>query len=483
MFKNISSKSKNLFSKIHEFVSSHFVIPLIALLFITPILASAASWFIGPSSYKVYFVGDFNLQFVRASWNAIQSVFVDQRIDNISVELVKVDAGLPESAAVSRMIASQDDTIFVVGHFSSTASSHALYNYMLADPPIPVILPVESNPELGIRDSSRAYAPVFRLVPTDKIQAESAADFAEEAGAKRIWVIEDTRSNPLYTGYVSSQFIRLIQDKYGEKDYLVSCERNKDSRSGCATTEERTSGSFHARVVLRTDVLSPPSLDIIKVLDVDFVFFVGHEENCILVADTVHDIFTKLNRHMSFLAARGCELYLTKKSNVITAEAYMTHHVSSSFFFSPDYSGRPGKEAGLILKQIFAGVRQSRMSWNSIYEMGLLKAARLLLNWHRASDVRLALASEMEKSVERTAFAIEGVPGERYELTFRKNGDVIGKNLYVWRLRKPGEDARQADLQKTGAGRSFRDIQNANGGRKFEDLQKFGDERKFVNMQ
>jgi len=122
---------------------------------------------------------------------------------------------------------------------------------MLADPPIPVILPIESNPDLDVRDNSRTYSPLIRLVPTDDLQAEEAVNFVEEFGAKRIWVIEDTQLNPKYTQYIAAEFIKLIQDRYDRKRYLANCEERARSvsydckkmgiesfsRRGCAQNE------------------------------------------------------------------------------------------------------------------------------------------------------------------------------------------------------------------------------------------------------
>ncbi|MGD9542048.1 hypothetical protein [Methylocystis sp.] len=307
MLNNILSKAKVALKNFCHFLSNEFLSALATIVIIAPIAIWIGSWITGPSSYKIYFVGDVKQAGVLDSWHGIKSSIDGEQIDDVRVEMVQVNADPNDAEAVSKRIIGMDDTILVIGHFNSTASSHALNHYMLANPPIPVILPIESNPNLVVRDSSRAYSPLFRLAPTDDLQAEAAANFAEETGAKRIWVIVDTEINPIYTQYVAAQFVKLIQENFDQKHYLVDyCkERAGSLANDCDTVSKWASDNFHARVVLKTNMINPPMIDDVKSLNIDFVFFVGQEENCLLIANELDNYFAYTKTKPTLLVAKS----------------------------------------------------------------------------------------------------------------------------------------------------------------------------------
>lgn len=452
MLQKLSSLVRGSLQKFFAFFSNQFLGTLIALMVIGPLAAWVGGWFTGPNSYRIYFVGDLKQNGVLDSWWGIKDALSDEQIDGVKVEMVSVDASPDDAEKVSKIIVGKEDTILVVGHFSSTASSRALNQYMLADPPIPVILPIESNPDLDVRDNSRTYSPLIRLVPTDDLQAEEAVNFVEEFGAKRIWVIEDTQLNPKYTQYIAAEFIKLIQDRYDRKRYLANCEERARSVSyDCTTTKKWASNHFRAEVVLRTNLLNPPPLNLVQSLDIDFVFFAGQEENCLLATSELANFFKDLPKKPNLLAAKGCERRLDKFPNSKIEGTYTINYVPPSDFYDPAYPSRPGKEAGLILKQIFDRVRQSRSSIKGIVDTGLPSAFRYIFKWRSASDVRLALASEMQKSIEKTAFLIDPTAANRYDLKFKKDGRVIGKNFFVWQLINSGDKLQFVDYRKTSA--------------------------------
>jgi hypothetical protein len=127
----------------------------------------------------------------------------------------------------------------------------------------------------------------------------------------------------------------------------------------------------------------------------------------------------------------------------------LTHHVKAKEFRAPGYSGLPGKEAGAVLNQLFQEVSHPKTSDASISFDGMYDWIKRILNWRRVPDVRLALAAEMEKSVERTPFEVNGssVSAEKYNLKFKKDGSVEGKSFFVWRLKKINEQLKFVDLQ------------------------------------
>ncbi|MGD9542214.1 hypothetical protein, partial [Methylocystis sp.] len=171
--------------------------------------------------------------------------------------------------------------------------------------------------------------------------------------------------------------------------------------------------------------------------------------------------------------AKGCEKRLDKLSNARIKGTYALNYVSASDFYDREYVGRPGKEAGLILKEIFERVRQSRSSFSDALDQGLSNAVKFIFKWRRAPDVRYALASEMERSIEQTAFSIDQGTVDRYNLTFTKNGQVLGKRFLVWRLEKSGDELKFVDLKQAPDGKKVVGSKSADDERK-ADLQKTG---------
>lgn len=128
------------------------------------------------------------------------------KLDGVSVTTEKMtDYGDPDRASSNAdSLQRRSDVLMIVGPGSSTAAQRALPHYLQANPPIPVILTMETNPALytlPARDEDRV-PPVFRLFPTDDNQAKVAANFIANQQAKSVWVVEDT-SNPTYSQYLA----------------------------------------------------------------------------------------------------------------------------------------------------------------------------------------------------------------------------------------------------------------------------------------
>ena len=220
-------------------------------------------------------------------------------------------------------------------------------------------------------------------------------------------------------------------------------------------------------------MITPPVKEDVKSANIDFVFFVGQEENCLLIANELDNYFAYTKTKPTLLVAKGCEKRLDKLSNTRIEGTYTLNHVSASDFYDREYVGRPGKEAGLILKEIFERVRQSRSSLSGAFDQGFLNAVKFIFKLRRAPDVRYALASEMERSIEKTAFSIDPGTVDKYDLTFKKNGQVIEKKFLVWRLKKSNEGLKFVDLKKTPDGKKAIGLNDADDERK-ADLQKTG---------
>jgi len=134
------------------------------------------------------------------------------------------DRGDPTRARqIAEKIARQPDTLMVIGHASSGQSKEALPIYLDARPPIPVILTTETNPDLvPAKIKVHKFRPVFRLVPTDKVQAKVAADFierqADASDKKSIWVVQDLSGigNHVYSSYLADEFVKDVHNRHAQ---------------------------------------------------------------------------------------------------------------------------------------------------------------------------------------------------------------------------------------------------------------------------
>src|SRR5262249_4195664 len=194
------------------------IYPIIVGLLLLPLLGAVINWIVidrliararGPDSYKVYIVG--NLQREDSVAQQIYTEFTAEgdlkTIDGTPIEVTLKDAqGDPTQARqIAAKIAVKNDTLLVIGHIGSTQTKAALPVYLAADPPVPVILTTETNPNLTPpKLSNTKRFPILRLSPNDAQQARSAAKFMEKAGAKAIWVVENV-DNPVYSSYPTRQ--------------------------------------------------------------------------------------------------------------------------------------------------------------------------------------------------------------------------------------------------------------------------------------
>ncbi len=244
--------------------------------FVTILLTQkAVNVFSGPDRYLIVMAGDFDDGELSASYQFRDRLNDYCRAEQPDGRFVLTDAaGYPlaldgrtleffeqnhiagNAALTAEALAARDDTLMVVGHFSSTASSKSLPVYLSQSPAIPVMLTVETNPKLT-DFAGTADQPVVRLWPTDKVQAESAASFAMKNHDK-FWVVRDDSSNPVYSGYLADEFTRKIL----------------------------TTGR---RVVLRSEIRTLPAPQLLRGYDVDAVFFPGGWEDSLMLIQTVRD--------------------------------------------------------------------------------------------------------------------------------------------------------------------------------------------------
>lgn len=248
-----------LFEKFYGLLNRWIVLPFLTALVGAVIISRITNWYFGTYPYKIYVVGNMNDPFSVAK--QINDGFTkefekrSQELKNFEGAALTVvqedDRGDPTRARqIAEKIAGRPDTLMVIGHAASSQSKEALPVYMATEPPIPVILTTETNPDLvPAKIRKHKFRPVFRLLPTDKVQARAAADFIEDqagASGKSIWVVQDLSGigNHVYSSYLADEFV-------------------KDVHGG------------PIKVVLWSDNLSPPSPSAISDLNIGWVFFPG----------------------------------------------------------------------------------------------------------------------------------------------------------------------------------------------------------------
>jgi Periplasmic binding protein len=258
-----ADKVAGIFRTIASVVLKWLVVPLGTTLIGIMAIGRVANWFVGPASYKIYIVGDMDRSRVaRQVADTLASTRLGT-IDGIPVEVVeRSDHGIPQQARdVSEKIARQPDTLMVVGHMSSGQTEQALPAYLKADPPIPVILTTETNPELvPVKIKQEVYRPVLRLSPTDKEQVETLTRLIVASKARGIWVVQDVSENLIYSEYLATHLIRRLQEK-------------------------------GANVELLSTNLNAPTHKALRVAGIDLVFFAGRWQHALILIRELRAIY------------------------------------------------------------------------------------------------------------------------------------------------------------------------------------------------
>src|ERR1700730_15725388 len=240
-------------------------IPLISTILAIFVIGRLVNLLTGPESYNVYLVGDFtdeNLKDFKREFSKQWNQANNLEIGGIKINVKYQAAKEKEADIVSTKLSNAHDTLMVVGHLSSTATKSALPHYLTGDPPVPVILAIEANPELIPPDYNTTYYPVFRLPPTDEEQAKRAADFTVGQSPGAIWVVEDTVWNPVYSNYLAQEFGKEVQHEMKP-----------------------------SKVLLWTTNREIPFPEAVKALGINWVFFAGSWSNGLILIRQVNEIW------------------------------------------------------------------------------------------------------------------------------------------------------------------------------------------------
>jgi len=390
-------------------VKKWVVLPIIATLLGAMLIGRVSDWILGPKAYKIYLVGGRDLSLgetdpVEQIWKGFkEDAGKLGEINGVPVAVDTIDdLGDPNNAlTVATRLTSLNDTLMVVGHVYSTQSRAALPVYMYkASPPIPVILTTETNPDLlPPKASQDTYYPVFRIPPTDRKQAKSAAQFMASKGAKNIWVVQDT-SNPVYSSFLAREFIAKVH-------------------------EEKTT-----RVLLWSTNLGTPSPEAVKSLGIDWAFFAGDWPNGLIL---IRQLKSMLPTHdVQVLLSDGCvDPHLITEGGDDVTGVYLSSPMSAKRY---RVSGNVayGEDAVKITEQI---LDQARMQFFELAkkEGGSGYWVRKLLGLRRVSDARNVLSRVMYDSVfNGRKFSL----ADGTELQFVSDANENTANFYIWQIRE-----------------------------------------------
>ncbi len=217
----------------------------------------------GPERYRIVVAGESGgAPTLRATLmnecgaNSVEGESPEWQLDGRPVEFDDQHHIASDARLTAEAVAARDDTLMVIGHFNSTASSQTLPVYLAQSPPVPVMLTVETNPKLT-EFGEAENPPVVRMWPNDEDQAAEAVRLALQQG-NNFWVVRDTSANPVYSNYLADEFTKRVL------------------REG-------------KRVTLRSDIRDLPSPQTLREYDIDVVFFPGGWEDALMLVHTVDD--------------------------------------------------------------------------------------------------------------------------------------------------------------------------------------------------
>jgi ABC-type branched-subunit amino acid transport system substrate-binding protein len=383
-----------------HFISRNLLSQVLSAILSIIVIARITNWWTGPQAYKVYVVGSFNPseETTQEVWQGFtESAAPLGSIDGINVVADRAnDAGDAKQAAkTATELSSRNDVLMVLGHILSTQSQAALPAYLHTNPPVPVILATETNPEVLPKNSpDEPPYPVFRLSPTDDKQATKAADFAVESlTSNTFWIVRDTQ-NHIYSDYLAVAFHKQID---------------------CAGK----------RVVMTGSTDEPPNPEELRKANIDCVFFAGAEAQAMTLIDQIASIpWTKKPRII--LSDWSVGPNLIHKKGKAAEGIFFTHPLSADIYNKQQYVWY-GRQAREIVEYLIRDA-DARFARALAEKQPISFSLRRFLNAHRVDDARTAIGVIMN---ERHTFETSG------KTIFKFDHD--GKStteFHVWQIQK-----------------------------------------------
>jgi ABC-type branched-subunit amino acid transport system substrate-binding protein len=364
--------------------------------------------FAGPENYKIYVIGKLG---AKDDLKNLFAAIKEGQVPNLTIDTkpIKIekrdDKGDPHSAEqIAREIAGLDDTLLVLGHVLSTQTKTALPYYQGAKPPIPVILTTETNPELLPQQvSAKLCPPAIALSPNDDKQVETASRFAVSR-ANNFWVVAGTK-NHIYSQYLASQFISQVN-------------------------------SSNKRVILSSTNEGTPSIDALKALKIEAVFFAGGWVDALTLirqvrAFTLAGAFPSVDGPMVILSDGAVDKSLLQQGGKDVDGVFLTHPLTATEY-NDETKGytQYGKNA-YILAQTLIGEADKEFSKTRREQAWLSYWVKQMLNIHRVSDARAVLNNVIQGYVTHR----DG-PNSLTECKYQRNetAEESDSGFHVWQI-------------------------------------------------
>jgi ABC-type branched-subunit amino acid transport system substrate-binding protein len=398
-------------------LSKWIVFPLLGTLVGAIVVGRIAATILGPATYKVYVVGNF--QSNNLPQRILDRLLKDPVLGEINGVQIKLErqyaAGDPAAAQQqAEVVAARPDTLMVVGHFSSTATKAALPAYLrAARPKIPVIMTTETNPNLMPPRAGDSYDPVFRLSPTDDEQAIVAAGFAMNKKARAFLVVED-QTNPVYSQFLTKTFCHEILT---------------------------TSRGRPTPVILRAHDVTTLPIEAMRAMGVDWVFFAGSAQNAVLLARQVKAM--QGGRPIQLLFSDASVDQQLAEGGPAVEGAYVTYSTGADTYNSDQGSGEYGTNAFMLMQQLVENAND-HFAQRAGEMAGVGYQIRRILGLKSVSDARSVLIATMEHAIDnKWTFRLN----DRTESKFSSRdveavGDAIGGGMrerasfHVWQICK-----------------------------------------------
>jgi len=410
-----------------QILKSWVLIPILASLVGTILVTRAVANVMGPSSYTIYVVGDFG----RSASERIYQVFRHEhlpRFGDLPLRVTRMDDhGDPADAAriAARICRGASDALMVIGHVTSSQTKAALPIYLAAKPPVPVILPMETTPDLAPPKSQKVgYDPILQLSPTDDQQAQAAAEFLSTRKAKAVWVVEDT-DNSVYSNYLANAFIRAVQTR---------------NTNGEKMNDEETNGE---KIVLWSTNKSPPTAQAIRELNINWVFFAGRRQNGLILVTQLHAIYPT-NTPNIILSDASAEQDMINDGGEDVDGVYVTSPIPVTEFerdkSSEDYHNIYGNRAFAVVESVLEDANTTSSVDAVGQSLGFFALVRRFLRVRRIADARNLLIATMEAE-QREGHTITLTDGTKIKFGVDDAGNDgvrIDKNakFYIWKVDK-----------------------------------------------
>jgi branched-chain amino acid transport system substrate-binding protein len=427
-----------LFEQFYALLSRWIVLPLLSMLVGAVIISRVANWYFGTYPYKIYIVGNMNDPFSVAK--QINDGFIkefesrNQELENFEGGALTVgqedDRGDPARARqIAEKIARQPDTLMVIGHTASGQSKEALPIYLATEPPIPVILPTETNPDLiPAKIKKHRFRPVFRLLPTDKVQAQTAADFVEEQAAtsdKSIWVVQDLSGigNHVYSSYLADEFVKDV-------------------------------GSSPTHVVLWSNNLSAPSPTALIDLNIGWVFFPGGWRPALVLIRELRKLYQKIDKVQMpriVLSDASAEQMLITGGGSDVEDVYLTYPMRVEEKGSDNSDSVYGQNAARVIEGLIEDDNNSLDSDVVAEQCRTIGYHfRSLMGIKRVGDARCVLGALMQEAEEdRRSFLLSNDKKIAFGVDEDgEDGVRVDKDatFYVWQVKGQGALERFTDV-------------------------------------